>query len=197
LSADGTDSHGTNDLTNNNAVTFVAKGAGAPANMPANVANFVAASSQYFSRAAMLTADQNVTMAFWMNTVSTGNTFCFVDHSDGNFYVRTWSGPLQLYTRAFADNVAKTGTDHSTAWHLVVVWHDADANRLGIVMDEANLTTKATAGTNNASSATNIGRYGGAIQYVNGQMSNVLLWSRVLTAGERADLYASGNGLFY
>ncbi len=41
LSADGQDAHGANDLTNNNGGTFVAKGVGAPANMPGTVANFI------------------------------------------------------------------------------------------------------------------------------------------------------------
>ena len=196
ISEDGFDVVGANDLTNNNTVTFVAKGVGAPANMPDAVANFVAASSQSFSTGnTILGADANVTASLWFNTDVPGAETLLND-ANGDFFVRFTAGQTpHLFVRAFGANVEKAGVLALNAWHHVIAWHDADTNAIGIMVDGGTPATAASGGANGALNTFFVGT--GLAQFFNGKISSPTIWSRVLTSDERTDLYNSGDGLFY
>ena len=206
LSEDGFDVVDGNDLTNNNAVTFVAKGAGAPANMPATVANFVQASSQYFS----LAADQlsvelfsGFTYATWIyyDAAMTG------DAASGAWNgSRGWNGygingagvrTPRLYFFGNGENeFVDAGTVADDTWHLIV--YDWDGSNIGISVNGGTRTTVAhPTAVDDTGIALSFGRSADAAGYLLGKQSSPMIWSRALTAGERTDLYASGDGLFY
>lgn len=197
LSVDGQDDHGANDLTNNNAVTFVAKGAGAPANMPANVANFVGASSQYFS-----IADNSS-----FNFASTGFTLVYWGKSDGGEHQiskddggvnRAWvhTGPWYVFQNDATFSVANGLGAGDTNWHLLILWFNTSDNKAHGSRDNgATQDGLAITGMQDQAAAFQIGRF--STNYSNGKYSSALLYSRVLTAGERSTLWNSGAGGFY
>jgi hypothetical protein len=189
LSADGTDSHGTNDLTNNNAVTFVAKGAGAPANMPANVANFVAASSQSFSRAAVTNPGTSFTVSQWFYAND-----LVVDRA---IFAYGFSGNLRISLQAAIYFVLNGSFDYvlttTDAWHHVLVWGDG-VN--AFINTDGGAAVSFAAALPAGNGTLYVGSNSSSWVH-DGKISSPYLWSRVLTAGERTNLYASGNGLFY
>jgi hypothetical protein len=194
------DSHGSNTLTDNNTVTSVTN---APANMPGTVANFVALSAQYFSivENTIWNGDIDTTIAAWVYRNTTGvdviasrengATRSILLRGDGG------ANDASLFTRDYADSVTKSGTLTAATWHLVIAWHDAAGNSIGVQVDDAAAATASTGGVNTTPNGTFA--LGGRItnSHLDGRMSSPAVWSRVLTAQERADLYAAGAGLFY
>jgi hypothetical protein len=205
LSANGEDSHGANDLTNNNTVTFVAKGAGAPANMPANVANFVAASSQYFSRADDFSLATDFTLAYWMNfggnpagnpvffsaydTLPNDGQILFFYDSATTIYVRVGQGG-NFQTASWAGNI------DDDAWHLILFTFVGATGAGVLYVDDTQRGTLTATGRYAGPTPIEFG-HGPGLNYYTGKLSSILAYSRVLTAGERTDLYNAGDGLFY
>jgi hypothetical protein len=86
------------------------------------------------------------------------------------------------------------------AWHLLVLTFDpADKKQRYYVDDVLIFTSAATVGSSLATntSPVSIGGWSTIAGYLNGNMSSVYIASRVWTAGERTDLWDSGDGLFY
>jgi hypothetical protein len=209
LSADGTDSvvASGNNLTNNNSVTFVAKGAGAPANMPANVANFVAASSQNFTRTSVAGLSGVYTWAFWFKRADAVDTVAYVAKWGGFansveylIYNTGAGGNLVHHTSDGAASKTATATtyDAGLTWHLIVAWMGSDKIP-HIQIDDGTVNDgTALAGTPYSASQTlYLGSGPSIVGYTNGNGSSYALWSRDLIAGERTDLYNAGAGLFY
>jgi len=206
LTSDGTDSVGSNDLTNNNGVTFVAKGAGAPVNMPATVANFVAASSQYFSLASTSFPSMvgGATVAAWVNFPSQAGTpeyLSWVGPGDNwNMYINGGGVYFQSY---ILDSVSGFSQADSTAysvdtWHLVILWYDPADMKTHFQFD-ANAPVAGSALANgplNTAANFNIGARNGA-SFITGRISQPMFWSRVLTAYQRAALWNESRGTFY
>jgi hypothetical protein len=210
LSADGLDSHSTNDLTNNNSVTFVAKGAGAPANMPSNVANFVAASSQYFNYNginAFIPENTARTIVFWFKTgdvtqvkglIGVGTT---PTTGTPQWFVRLNASLLSLYAGSDLvgghNYMAGSTTLVNGTWYLVIYSYNHAAQQQRVYLNDS-LEISLNAATDWVTFEDNNIYLGVAFPgYITTVMSSPLVYSRVLTAGERTDLYASGNGLFY
>jgi hypothetical protein len=203
LITDGHDAFGTYNLTPSaSAPTYVAKGAGAPGNMPATVANFVAASSQTLSKSG-LTFTDGVSVSYWaFPTADTRAVF--------GFY-KTWANSVNIASY-HTTSVFTSGGDGASSvnagvtwtagqWNHVVAWYDpADKKfRISANNETANLTG-ALAGTHSVGAAdaqVNIGvALGGTLHY-DGKLSGVTYWNRALTTVERTALYNGGAGLFY
>ena len=212
ISEDGFDVHGTNDLTNNNTVTFVAKGAGAPANMPANVANFVAASSQNFTGTAVAAMTNNFTWAQWIN-VGNATRWGLVNNGINaapyGFTVEVsvfGAGDILVFAKSDGSDYAYTATGVVTtdgsAWRLLIIAYDTTepvaANKIRVYVNDVNkvVTPAVAAVAHTVGNFLGIGRRT-TDRYYQGKMSSPMIWSRILTAAERTDLYASGDGLFY
>jgi hypothetical protein len=200
LSADGLDSHSTNDLTNNNSVTFVAKGAGAPANMPANVANFVAASSQTFnSNSNPISAATAMTLNFWVNDYTTGRLVS-IDNGVSRLFIHVHSTSTYFLYGTDAGNVQVVHNLSGASWRMVTLTL-SDSDKIGRTYENGSLidTSAALAANPNWASVAKfrIGSSDTPDNYATARVSSPALWSRVLIAGEITDLYAAGDGLFY
>ncbi len=200
---DTADSHGSNTLTNNNGVTFVAGKIG-------DAANFVAASSQFLhvaSNASLQTGDIAFTFSGWFKATSGAGTHCilakdpaataneyqlYVDNSDTRLNFAVNDGATKT--------VSVTGLSTS-AWHFFVAWHDPVANKIFLQVDNGSVAETAT-GT---LAVANSGAFGiGALAVPDfslndyeGPIDEIGFWKRLLTAQERTDLYNSGAGLTY
>jgi hypothetical protein len=198
------DSHGSNTLTDNNTVGSATT---APANMPGTVANFVVASSQYFSLADSATTvwgeDGNgATCAVWKKLTTPtlyGPIFTRQSSAQGfNLYTETGSLITTLGETFVPGSVTRTITTVGGVWELVIMWYDPTDKKLRLSVNDAG-EVASDAGTNAAITAATqeirIGSWNHG--QLGGNLSSLLVWNRVLTAGERTDLYNSGDGLFY
>jgi hypothetical protein len=214
LTSNGNDSYGTNHLTNINAVTFVAKGGGAPSNIPATVANFIAASSQRFQIAdnanTVWGEDGNgATMVLWIKPagVPSGIAMLFgrdsLTASERNFAIYTNSGALSLLTdvNAGSQHQGAGATLTDATWTMVTMWFDPSDKTLRTSYNNAGTIADAPAqpGVSLTAAAANI-VIGGRTDtpgHINGNIALVGIWKKVLSAGERTYLYNAGAANVY
>jgi hypothetical protein len=81
----------------------------------------------------------------------------------------------------------------------VAVWHDAVADTLNIQVNDGTVDFMATGGALQSANVAplDIGRRSGTSSniYWDGRIDQVMFWKRVLTSGERTQLYNSGSGV--
>ncbi len=198
------DSHGTNDLTDNNTVTSAAGKIGV-------AASFAAASSEYLSRAdnAGLRAPAGgFTIAAWVNPATAANQVLLGKTGGGldrEYYIRIdgiGGCNFVVTTDGSTATTATTGagTVPTSTWSFVVAWHDPDADTINVQVNDSTPVSAAFASAVQSSSGDFvIGRdnsFGGS-EYFNGLADSISLWGRVLTADERDALYNGGDGLNY
>jgi hypothetical protein len=181
---------------------------GSPGSTTGKISNAVDTSSgNYLSRAStsdLVTGDIDFTCSAWVwfdavspdsdivNKWATGG-FEYTLALDSvatkfRFYVEP-SGFHSITATTFG--VVTTGT-----WYFVVWWHDAAGNTLNICVNDGGVDTVAhTTGVTTATAAFVIGR--SAFGSHDGRVDEVGLWKRVLTSGERTQLYNAGAGLAY
>lgn len=193
------DSIGSLDLTDNNTVGSEAKGVGAPANLPANVASFVAANSEYFSiESTDLGLSSACTFAWWFKYPTASATY-------RKFLTKFVGGTPSFYFDIYEDDARLLmGSDYhgpsqlnisTGSWHLMVVWQDGVDGKSYSQLDGGSVVTSAAGNLPNlAAGKLSIGSDNGASHFYDGQMSSLAIWDRVLTSDERTALYNSGNG---
>lgn len=198
--ADVSDSH-TNGLTltNNNSLTFGTGKVGNCAN------NFAAASSRYFSRASsadLVLGNIDWTIACWFNS----STFAASQGLVSKHNATACEYTLQINTSGnvvmqFGSTSATSGAVSSANWHLAVGWHDAAGDTINVQVDGGTPVSAATSGaappTNTVEFRIGSIAYVGVPFYMNGSIDEAAIWRRVLTAGERTQLYNGGSGVTY
>lgn len=189
-------------LTSNNSV---GQGSGV-SSYTGNCATFVAASSQYLSGS---TTDFQMgtlwTLAFWFKQTTTNTTQIYVSRDNGST-IREWvaywnsasptapgfaigDGASTVDANQWATNVS------NSAWHFMVCGRSNSTTFISI--DNAPILSKSfslTPGT--TAQPFYVGRYGSGL-YLNGSMDEIGIWNRVLTSGERTQLYNSGSGTHF
>lgn len=187
------------DLTDNNTV-------GQAAGILGNAAQFVRANSEYLSandHADLSTGNIDFSVAIWV----------YLDSKPGLMYIAGKWGTVEEYAINYdtgddrfhfwisgaTRSVTATnyGSPPTGQWILVVVWHDATNDQIGIQVNNA-ANTSATSGTYPADqdSAFSIGARPG-VGYLNGRVDSMGFWKKVLTGAERTLLYNSGAGCDY
>lgn len=206
-SGDRIDSHGSNDLTDNNTVTSATGKQG-------DAANFVASNSEYLSIAdnASLSITGDISMAMWLK-MDIGGTYRYVlTKTDGNsqggysfviintnkiqWSVTETSGYV-TYSRRRTTATLSTGT-----WYHIVCTFKASDGTMTIYIDGSNITAF-DQNVNNARAiydSTHPFHVGAGSTFgapVDGLVDEVGIWSKVLTQAEVTDLYNSGSGIPY
>lgn len=198
------DSHGSNDLTDNNTVGSVINAGGA---MDGAAASFVAANSEDLRiTGSPLAADDTYTLSMWVNPTA-----------DAAAYRGVWNAG-----RCYTGIQLQRKTD-GTCYYVFAtydgVWRYADGT--GYIPDAGGWThllltvepgvaftsyvnnvllEQQPLGTPVALPSTydfHIGRSEVAGNYMQGGIDEVAIWDRVLTADERAELYNLGRGKYY
>lgn len=107
------------------------------------------------------------------------------------FYVTEDGGAVSA--SAINLTAISTGT-----WYYVVGWHDATADTINCLVNNAGLVSTAHAtGVYDGSASMYVGRNEEGLTWLDGRVDSLSLWKRVLTGGERTSLYNGGNGLDY
>ena len=197
-----------NDLTDNNTVLSATGKVG-------NAADFELANSEYLSRAdnaSVSMGDIDFTITAWVNMESKTEQHPIVSHYDATRDQRAYQlryrdeidrfdffvdpvGTGSLAARVAADNL---GSPSVATWYFVVAWHDATADTINIQVNDGTVNSAAhLTGVLDSTSAFQIGAQSAPSDFWDGLIDQVGLWKRVLTAGERTQLYNSGNGLSY
>lgn len=209
------DSHGSNDLTDNNTV-------GQTTGVQGNAANFVRANSEYLS---ISDASQSgldfsgaSSFAFWINisnaptSGATYYVFAKTGVGAGNrgyygvYYESGGNTRFQLFGStngtafASADGILSLGT---STWHHVCCVFDTPNTDILVYLD--GNSTPAISQTSGLGSqwSTNgfdfkLGDHSTSTgQYLDGYLDQFCVWNKVLSTTEVADLYNSGSGIPY
>lgn len=198
------DSHGSNDLTDNNTV-------GSTTGIISTAADFEASNSEYLSHADnadLSTGDIDFSFSFWVNAESFGSPWRIVAKGGANdleYSLEGYGGAAYWRVTSgtgFANDTAvqatNAGTLSTATWYYIVVWHDSVNNQIGICVNDGTPNTASySAGTYDSGAEFRIGTfptYGGDWD---GLIDEVGFWKKVLSSQERTDLYNSGAGLAY
>lgn len=191
------DSH-TNSLTltNNNSVAF-------SSGKVSNAAAFVSASSKYLSIASSSTislGDEDFAIACWVYpTASAAQMVASKDQGVGREWYLFWNTNQFTFNINSGTAVSKTGLSINT-WYFVVAEHDATANTITIAVNDGTVASTGTSGVYPSTGTTplEIGRWtNNSGIYFDGLVDEFAMWRRKLTAGEKTQLYNSGNGVTY
>ncbi len=204
------DSNGANNLTDNNST-------GSTTGKINSAADFNEAALTYLSHADnsdLSTGDIDFTLNFWVKssdfTISSGFPFIackgwLSDNSADQEWCVLVNGspaPFAFYVGSgtSTNNVVNStgGTPSTGTWYMVTVWHDSVNNLIGIALNAGTADTAShSAGVNDGTRDFSIGaRPAGSLGW-HGQIDEVGFWKRVLTSGERTQLYNSGAGLAF
>lgn len=203
-SGSASDSVGSNTLTNNNTITY------SPGKIN-NGANFVAASTQYFS-SSIVPNDANITIALWFKTTATATQELWGhDSTGGSGWSRrltmnnAGSGKLELFYTNVGESgqvtFDSTGTYNDGAWHYAVFTLDSSLGG-ALYIDGTALTTGHTyyaisGGTNSNLMFGRNNNGGSPVWYLTGSLDEIGYWNRAITSTEVTQLYNGGAGLQY
>ena len=197
------DSVGSNDLTDNNTVTYDTGKVG-------NAGQFTRATTEYLSRADnadLSVGDIDFTFAGWVyfDSVAANRVILskaavgaieygiWTEFGAGVEKIRFIKGVGAVNVVVDADVPCPPPVD---TWHFVVVWHDATDNEIAIQVDNGTIYTTATVtGVSDGGAAFQIGGWTGIGEYMDGRIDEVGFWKKVLTVAERTRLYNGGAGL--
>ena len=196
------DSHGANNLSDNNTVTQAAGKLG-------NAAKFTAANSEYLSHA------DNADLSMGAGVRMTITAWVYLDSRTGTEETIAGKrdiGSLEYSLRVDASNqfsffVSSNGSTASvvtadasvlSTWYFVVAWYDGTNINLQINNGTVHSTAFST-DVFNGTSTFRIGNYdnGSPTEMWDGRIDSVSLWKRVLTPSERTAIYNAGDGLDY
>lgn len=203
------DTHGSNDLSDNNTV---AQHSGGIIN---NATAYVRTSSEFLDIAdntSLSMGDIDFTLAGWVYLDSKTSNLSIIGRWTGAGDKREY---LLLYlggaTDRFHFTVSADGTGTATTinadnhgavstgtWIFVVVWHDASANTINIQVNDGSIDSTAhTAGVNDSDGRFDIGATEESLDFWDGRLDSWSVWKRVLSSAEKTDLYNGGLGLDY
>lgn len=165
--------------------------------------NFVRASSQNFKSAAStaMTGDADFTVCalFRLSSNPTGTkTIVAKDNVSAN---RAWSVYVDNLPRVVFENPATFQTAASSSistatWYLMIAWYDKTAGKINLQLNNGSVVQATSGAFATKTAELTIGsklNSGSFLDGFQGDIDSVGLWTRVLTSGERAQLYNSGN----
>lgn len=201
--------YSSNNLTNNNTVTF---NTGKVGNAGYFTAGSPSTSLSISDNADVSLGDKDWTISGWVYLNAVASVQTILSKRDGTgsgqneftfIFNTASSGRLEFYqfnsgTTANA-MLQSSGTISATTYYHYVIWHDNTANKLYMQVNNGTVSEVAlTVTPYDGASAFKIG----AQQTTNtsgmtGRVDEVSIWHRVLTSEERTYLYNSGNGRTY
>lgn len=197
------DSHGSNTLTDNNTVLSATGKIN-------SAADFEATNTEYLScadNASLSTGDIDFTLTCWVNAESLATYPVMLrkgsdinDNIEYVLYYDTVNNVLKFgVTFSGTYGEVSSGSSISTAtWYFITCHHDSVNNQIAISVNDGTLQTASwTIGVDDSSHPFCIGASVGQSLWWDGLIDEVGFWKRVLTSGERTQLYNGGSGLAY
>ena len=207
VSGNRIDSHGSNNLTDNNTVGFATGKLG-------NSAQFSRSDTDYLSNANAIfdPGNFNFTWALWVKLENksdnaplinrmalTPNQEYQIVYNDVNDVFRFRATHTGVNTDFAVLDADSFGAPSTGVWYFVVAWHDADANTINIQVNNGTVDSLAfnSAGVYNAGNDLVIGGRLDSSSYSDAELDSVSYWTRLLTEDERTQLYNNGDALDY
>ncbi len=199
------DSVGTNNLTDNNAVT---NGTG----IRGNAAQFARASNQnltHVDNAALSTGDIDFTFAGWVFLDSKPSQMGIAGKGDGGgatsdeWRVEYLGGVTDRFLFIVRGGTAAViannfGSPATGTWYFIVVWHDSVGNTINISVNNGTADSTAfSGGPNDTTSGFVIGNGFNPIISAyswDGKVDEAGFWKKLLSSQEKIDLYNGGTG---
>jgi hypothetical protein len=194
------DSHGSNDLTDNNTVT---SGTG----IQGNCARLTEANSEFLSHvddASLDVGTGDFSLSFWfkLSTTTLNATENVIRKWSPGYVVQFKATNRQIHFFTNDGTTATVLSDNNAIPNETTTWHHCVVTRTGttgkIYVDNVDVTASGSTRSGNLDSATvfYIGSNGASEEY-NHFIDETGLWKKVLSASEISDLYNSGDGLSY
>jgi len=201
------DSHGSNDLTDNNTV-------GQGTGIQGNGADFEKANSEYLNIAdnASLSITGDMTITGWINPESSTGNDCVVSkwNTTGNqrsfaFYY-TSGNTMRAFISSDGTNANTSKLDISTAGAITdltlqqfAIVYDASAGTIYFYLDGVlnNVSTGHKTSIFDSTADFYLGYFSQDFAYFDGIQDEMAIYNRMLTAGEVHNLYNGGSGLPY
>jgi hypothetical protein len=183
------DSHGSNNLSDNNTV-------GSATGKIGNAASFVEANSEYLDLSSLNIGSTTASFAVWFypNTLATQSVFTYGNNGNNIWLLTTSGGTLRCYAPAF--QLVDFVTPYTPGqWYFV--YGQITPTLVTFRLNEAEEITVTPSSTLATSATLTVGARSSGSGYFDGRVDEVGIWSRVLTASERTQLYNSGSGLTY
>lgn len=194
-------------LTNNNSATFTAGKVG-------NAATLVAASSQYFSRAAhaaMQSSGGDFAIAMWIKATSLAGILhpisrwsgasddwqCQIN-TDGSILWRVYNNSGS--GDAFIDATKAAGTIITDTWYMLYLEYDAATKKAGVSINNGTLSQSAAGSfTTRGNDSKNllIGELQGIGRYWSGQIDVTAYRLAKFTTDDLTEFYNGGDGIAY
>lgn len=186
------DSHGSNDLTDNNTVSSETAVPGAMNNAAASL---VAANSEKLNRTGVNFGFTDFSISLWAKTpvsaaayqeyVCKNNTIDFDLRSYDANYVQ------------FNVNGSSAQIQTDTNWHLIVAYYVHSEKKAYLTID-AGVPTAGAAGTGLSETTSELAIGAATSSYNNnGLIDEVAIWDRVLTSDRITELWNAGAGVYY
>lgn len=189
------DSHGANNLTDNNTVTSTT-------GKISNAAEFNSANAESLSHASnadLVCGDVDFTFTGWIYQASAANGYVIAkdDPASRDYGLRIASSVPIFEMGGGAPTISSSVTMSTSTWYFIVVWHDATANTINIQVNDGSVDSAGDGGFSTGASEFRIGSrsYPSFEAYYTGLVDEVGFWKRILTTGEKTSLYNGGSGL--
>lgn len=183
-----------NHLTDNNTVTSTAGKVG-------QAAFFTRANNEWLGHASntdLLLGDVDFTIAGWFrptNVILDAGIVSKWDSTIGvEWLIEVFNGDLYFL-------ISNGTTVHSVqrpiainTWYFFVASHDAAADQIALSVNQGTAaTTSHSSGAQSTSQQFHVGQY--ASRFHNGEVDELGVWKRKLTAAEQTQLFNSGSGI--
>jgi len=164
--------------------------------------------SSGYTQIPRLIGDTDFSIIFWVRTLATGGTPNWyngsglvdgeVSGTTGDFGVALVGGKVGLGIGNPDTTLASVKAINNNLWHQVVVTRNAGSGAMSIYIDGAlDSSITGPAGVRTNSPALRIGSLQTGTGFFSGSISDVAMYSQVLTANQIATLYRAATGLFY
>lgn len=203
------DAHGGNHLAETSGTV------GATTGIVSGARDLVRADTEYFAIAdnpALSTGDIDFTLQVWVRptTLVLVNGYPGIVSKDAGggsnreygIYFDRDANRFRFYVSVSGATIVSVdannlGAPSALTWYLIHGWHDSINNQIGIAVNAGTPNTAShSTGVFNGTAAFEVGRLIGT-HYLDGLVDEIALWKRVLTSGERTDLYNAGAGRNY
>lgn len=165
---------------------------------------FTAANNEFLSRADsadLSVGDIDFTVAAWVYLDTKPSPGNIISKGASVYRIRYFGGATDRFQWIVGVSAAQAdannfGSPSTATWYLIIAWHDAANNQIGISVNNGTPNTAAlVGGATDTTADFNIGSLDSSTSGEwDGRIDEVGFWKKVLSADERTELYNAGVG---
>ena len=192
------DSHGSNDLADNNTVLY---GTG----KQSNAADFEKDNGEWLNatdHATISFVDEDFSLALWVKLETDINSEIVTKFDAGDDYEYGFDVAGGVFRFKVTDGGGNSGqvtglNPVAGTWYHIVCYHDSANNLLGLIVNDGVPDTAAYSdGSYDGAADLLVGRRADGVYY-DGLIDELAMWGKVLASGEITELYNGGDGRAY